>query len=120
MLNTNCFFLYCRWFTKEGGRLIPVIDDESEDQRSSWKAQGPSPGKSSHLPGLIKIRHGALIIDSVKVGHKGFYLCNTSNSEGSDFQEVSNLENFYFFECLNIYAVLSLRCIFIVNIYITI
>lgn len=76
-----------RWFKKESGRLIPVIDDSSLEELRSWEPQGPSTGRSSS--GIIKIRHGALTITSVAVSQRGVYLCNASNSEGSDFQEVS-------------------------------
>ncbi|XP_035706801.1 Down syndrome cell adhesion molecule-like protein Dscam2 isoform X3 [Folsomia candida] len=74
-----------RWFKKEGSRLIPVIDDSSLEDLRSWDAQDSSSRKTSS--GLIKLRHGALIITSVKVVHKGLYLCNASNSIASDFQE---------------------------------
>lgn len=45
-----------------------MIDDSSLEDLRSWDAQDSSSRKTSS--GLIKLRHGALIITSVKVVHK--------------------------------------------------
>lgn len=49
----------------------------------------------------MRIRHGALIINSVKVAHKGWYLCNSSSSLGTDFLEVtiSKISKTYTLKC---------------------
>jgi hypothetical protein len=50
-----------------------VINDTSSSSSSLEELRPWGEGPSSSSSGLIKIRHGALIITSVKAGHKGNY-----------------------------------------------
>jgi len=58
----------------------------SPDQSSARVMNSQIDTGNSH--GGLYIHHGALIIRSVRAAHKGSYLCNVSNSQGSDTSEV--------------------------------
>ncbi len=68
-------------------------DSSNSNSPSSSSSTSNNNGHSSSSSILasksgIRLLHGALQINSVKVSNKGLYLCNVSNSEGSELLEV--------------------------------
>lgn len=68
-------------------------DSSNSNSPSSSSSTSNNNGHSSSSSILarssgIRLVHGTLIINSVKVSNRGLYLCNVSNSEGSELLEV--------------------------------